>query len=119
MRFTRRRWDAWCLVLAGVLALGAWLNGRWSPFVGLIPFWLVRFRIPADGFPATPIPKLPPAHRRLIAWCVASFPLVLAAAILVPRLEAWWIYAVVAAAHMAVTLWLARRADLERAASRL
>jgi hypothetical protein len=120
MTFTRRRWDAWCLVLAGVLAFGAWLNGRGSPLVGLIPFWLLRFRIPAQGFSATPIRRLSPASRRLIAWGVLSLPLSLAATVLAPRnLEAWWICPIAAGAHMAVTFRLARRVDLERAASRV
>ena len=120
MRFTRRRWDAWCLGGALFLSLGGaaealFLSGKpWSALVFPVPMvalFLLRFRIPAGGFESTPIRRMSTAKRRHIVWCLASMPVLLAAAILAPRLEAWWIYALVAGAHMAVTLWLAHRAD--------
>ena len=123
MRFTRRRWDAWCLGGALFLALGGaadtlYLSGRpWSALVFPAPvaaLLLLRFRLPAEGFEATPLSRLGVWHRRHIVWCVGLMPVLLAAAALTPRLEAWWIYAVVAGALMGVTMWLARRADRER-----
>jgi hypothetical protein len=123
MRFTRRRWDLWCLGGALFLALGGLadtllLSGKpWQPLkfaavaLALLP---LRFDIPPEGRTYTPISRLQPAHRRLILWVVVNLPLLAAAGAVAPRLEAWWICPIAAAAHLAVTLALARRADLER-----
>lgn len=117
MRFTRRRWDAWSLMLATAVAVVAWIDGRWTALMGAGLFGLVRFRIPAEGFPATPLRALPPEHRRRIAWCAGSLPLVPAACVLALRKPgAWWIYPLAGALHVAITLRLARRADLARRA---
>ncbi|HEX7899173.1 MAG TPA: hypothetical protein VF950_15515 [Planctomycetota bacterium] len=76
MTFTRRRWDLWCLGGALFLALGGaadalFLSGKpWSPLVFpalVLALFLLRPRIPAAGFEATPIRRMSTAKRRLIA----------------------------------------------------
>jgi hypothetical protein len=121
MRFTRRRWDAWCLLGAGMFALGAVAEGFLVGFVPLkllaypamvLPLVLLRFSIPVEGRDYPTIRSLPGAHRELIVWCV-SMPVLLVGLALIPK-NLWWIAPAPAIPVTAITFWLAGRADRAR-----
>ena len=96
VRFTRRRWDSYCVAGALLLLAGTAfivkdpLRTVLAPFV-ILPLFLMRFQIPAAGYDATPIRALPAPRRRAIWWCGLAGPLLALSAVACVLLQMEWL----------------------------